>query len=337
MKTAKKEAEPTIQHQFIKKLKEMVPPTVSLADELADILNVSTDSAYRRLRGETAISLDEAYTICSKYSISIDSVFSAKGDTVTFNYTHLTESSRNFEKYLQGILDTLKKVNSFEKKRIIYAAEGVPLFHSLKDDKHAAFKLFYWQRSVMNVPELQSQKFDTEMISAEIKQLGKKIFQTYVSIPSIEIWTPETVITSLKQVEFYFESGAFKSKEDALDIINEIKKMIEWIQRSAEKETKHENGLTDPGSFSLYNSELVIGTNCIHVNTGDHNFSTISFNTMNSLTTGNQVFCDEVEHWVKNLIKKSELISGTAEKQRYKFFSKVFKSIDASLERVKNA
>jgi hypothetical protein len=333
---AKAAAENLIQSQFIKKLKEMVPPTVSLADEMADILEVSTDSAYRRLRGETAISLDEAYRICSKYSISIDSVFSAKGDTVTFNYTHLTDSHEQFFKYMTGIYETIKKINSFPKKKMIYAADQVPMFHSLHDEKLAAFKYFYWQRSVMNVPELQSEKFDLNIIPAELMQLGKKIFNLYTSIPSIEIWSEDTIMTPCRQVEFYFESGAFKCREDAIEIILRLKSMVEWLQKSAELENKDFAGRNPESSFALYNSDLVIGTNCIHINTGDYNFSYISFNTMNSLTTGNQVFCTEIEHWMRNLIQKSTLISGTAEKQRYRFFSQLHKSIDASIERIKN-
>jgi hypothetical protein len=57
---------------------------------------------------------------------------------------------------------------------------------------------------------------------------------------------------------------------------------------------------------------------------------------MNSLTTSNQQFCEEIEHWTKNLIKKSTLISGIAEKQRFQFFSKAYKAIDLSIERIKN-
>jgi hypothetical protein len=186
------------------------------------------------------------------------------------------------------------------------------------------------------VADYQSEKFHFDVVPKEMLQLGKKIYNLYQTIPSTEIWTEDTIHTSLKQVEFYLESGAFKNKEDAVTINREIKKVVEWMQKCAENENKDFDGHSPEGSFSLYNSELVIGTNCIHINTNDYNFSYISFNTFNSLTTGNQVFCSEIEHWMRNLIKKSTLISGTAEKQRYRFFNTLYKTIDASLERIKN-
>jgi hypothetical protein len=42
----------THQEQFIHILKELVPGNVSLANEIASVLNISMDSTYRRLRGE---------------------------------------------------------------------------------------------------------------------------------------------------------------------------------------------------------------------------------------------------------------------------------------------
>jgi hypothetical protein len=112
--------------------------------------------------------------------------------------------------------------------------------------------------------------------------------------------------------------------------------MTNWLRKCAESENKDFENKSPESSFALYNSELDIGTNCIHVNTGDYKFSYISFNTMNSLTTGNQVFCTEIELWMRNLIQKSILISGTAEKQRYRFFNQAQKAIDESLEKLKN-
>jgi hypothetical protein len=55
---------------------------------------------------------------------------------------------------------------------------------------------------------------------------------------------------------------------------------------------------------------------------------------MNSLNTSNSEFCEETEHWVKNIIKKSTLISGVAEKQRYQFFNKLNNAIDNCEQRL---
>ena len=58
---------------------------------------------------------------------------------------------------------------------------------------------------------------------------------------------------------------------------------------------------------------------------------------MNSLTTNNTEFCEETEHWVHNLERKSNLISGVSEAQRYQFFNTMFKSIDSFIDKISHA
>lgn len=325
-----------MQEVFIKHLKNIVPANVSLVDDIADILKISNDSAYRRLRNETELSLDETYKICKHYRISADNIFSNQAHSVTCNYIKLTDSADNFESYLMGLQSQLKQITKSENARIIYAAEEVPIFHSFHSEKLAAFKLFYWQRSVLNVTEYQTKKFDWDVIPEKQLQLAKEIHDTYLQIQSNEIWTNDTIQTTIKQIEYYFESGAFKEKEDAITVLKELKVMVQAINRYAESENKNERNNSHVVPFNLYNSDLVIGTNCIHVNMDGGFYSYISFNTLNSLTTSNHQFCEEIEHWMKNLIKKSTLISGIAEKQRFQFFNKIYKAIDQSIEGIKN-
>ena len=203
-------------------------------------------------------------------------------------------------------------------------------------EKLAAFKLFYWQRSVLNINKYQNKKFDWDVVSNKQLEIAKDIYTLYLKVPSTEIWTIDTIQTTVKQIEYYFESGAFKEKDDAISVLNELKIMAQSINEYAELETKNTRSNQKIPPFNLYNSDLVIGTNCIHVNIDGGIYSYISFNTLNSLTTANQQFCEEIEHWMKNLIKKSTLISGVAEKQRFQFFNKIYKGIDLAIEKIKN-
>src|SRR3954470_5356462 len=109
LKAAKAEA--GIQGHFITRFKQVLPPGVGLAEEIADVLDVSIDSAYRRIRGETELTIEEVYKISKKYEISLDEVFSNQNDTVTFSYTKLTDSEKNFEAYLNRLLTHLVTLN----------------------------------------------------------------------------------------------------------------------------------------------------------------------------------------------------------------------------------
>lgn len=322
-----------IQNQFIGRFKEVLPPGVGLAEEIADVLGVSTDSAYRRIRGETELTIEEVYKISKKYTISIDDVFSNQNDTVTFSYTKLTDSEENFEIYLNRLLTHLKTMKKFENRKIYYVAEEIPIFYSFFSKKLTEFKLFYWQRSVLNIPEYQQKKFDWNVVPQKLVDIAHNSYNEYLTVPSSEIWTAETVLTGLKQIQFYFDSGIVSTIQ-ATELLTEYRAMIDMILKNAENSRKNISDKTE--TYFLYNSEVVLGTNCIYVIMGEAKYSYISFNTMNSLTTNNPQFCEETEHWVRNLEKKSTLISGVSEKQRYQFFSSMYKHIDECLQRIKS-
>jgi hypothetical protein len=56
---------------------------------------------------------------------------------------------------------------------------------------------------------------------------------------------------------------------------------------------------------------------------GDSKVLYLTHNTLNKIVTVNREFCDATERWIQNLIKKSNLISGVSEKQRFQFFNRM--------------
>jgi hypothetical protein len=213
-------------------------------------------------------------------------------------------------------------------------ADEVPMFYAFHSAKLSDFKLFYWQRSVLNVPDYQQKKFEWGLIPEKITALAYDCFKEYMNIPGVEIWTSETILTNIKQIQFYYDSGIV-SRQHALELLQENRKMIDMVQKNAESGRKQVSDKAE--TFSLYNSDVILGTNCIYVTMGDSKYSYISFNTLNSLTTNNPEFCDETEHWIRNLERKSTLISGVSEKQRYQFFSRIHQYLDAGAERISSS
>ncbi len=305
-----------------------------MAEELSDLLGISIDSAYRRIRGETELTIDEAYRITRKYPLSIDDVFGEGGDSVTFSYTPLTNSAEHFSQYLKRILQHLKQMNACSEKKLYYVAEEMPLFYSFCSPIFTDFKLFYWQRSVLNCPEYQVPVYTRGLVPPALVEVAHQCYSEYLTIPSVEVWTDLTVLTGLRQIGFYYDTGVV-DKETALVLLGEYRKTIELVQRTAEDGRKNPSDASE--TYRMYSSDLVLGTNCIFIIAEGTTLSFISFNTLNSLGTPNAAFNAETEHWMRNLEKKSTLISGIASKQRYQFFSSMFRKIDEQIERTKNS
>lgn len=315
------------QQLFINRIKQSFPATHSLVDELSDLLELSTDSAYRRIRGETAFTLDEIIKICNAYRISFDTFCAQEIGSVNFNYSVLPDQQSGMVDYLQRILTDMKTIDHAPEKEIIYAAEDIPIFHHFKFPELAAFKFFYWMKSVMNAKELEGKKYDPALVAPEIFELGKQILEIYKRVPSIEIWSERTIISIVKQIEYYHEAGLFSKKGEAMRICDVLNSALENICTQAEKTSKADVAGLE-GNYTLYFSDVEVGNNCILVNIPGIKRVYLQYHTFNNMITTNGIFCNETELWMKGLMKKSTLISGVSEKQRNKYFIKAKDQIE---------
>ena len=73
-----------IQSSFLEQIRSKLAPNLSFVDELAELLSISRDSAYRRIRGETVLSLDEVAVLTKHFSVSVDDFLSPSNDRVSF-------------------------------------------------------------------------------------------------------------------------------------------------------------------------------------------------------------------------------------------------------------
>src|SRR5512146_2238486 len=106
----------SIQEYLFRRIKEKLPVEASLADVVAELLHVSNDSAYRRIRGETPLILEEAKILCEAFSISLDQMLNNKENTISFTAFNLNNENYSFKSYLKDILHNLKRVASVDQK-----------------------------------------------------------------------------------------------------------------------------------------------------------------------------------------------------------------------------
>ncbi len=322
------------QLKFLDHVKKIIPRNVSLVDELADLLKISNDSAYRRLRGETSLSYEEISLICSQYKISFDALNETSNDVVNFKYQELEETQEDFGMWFNSIKDDLRGslATSAGEKHLTYTAQGIPIFHYFKYKLLTAFKLHYWMRTILNVPEFQEHKFIPEEVQNDLIKSAFQFHFAYKHVPSTEIWTDTTVTGVIQQIKFYWESGVFKSEEDALNICNELREVLNMVEHEAQlgyKEIFHENKTKERGApFFLYFSEIEFENNCIMLESGDIKTVYLGHLSFRSIKTNHINYCNETYLWLNNLKKKSHLISGTSETTRYKFFKRCHRKLD---------
>jgi len=65
----------SIREIFINSLRQNTPKNVSLIEEVAMVLNINYDAAYRRINGKTTISIEEAILLAKHFNISLNNLF----------------------------------------------------------------------------------------------------------------------------------------------------------------------------------------------------------------------------------------------------------------------
>jgi hypothetical protein len=320
----------SVQSSFLEQVKKSLSPNVSLADEIAEILNISRDSAYRRIRGETVLSLDEAKLLCTKFGVSLDLVLGIESGVIPFRHLLVNNQPETFERWLKSMLENLELIEKYSgTKEIVYTAKDVPVFHYFRYPELCAFKMFFWMKSVLNYPELQSKKFSSALIRNELCALGRKIAAVYNKVPSVELWSDETTNVTLKQLEFYQESGFFTTSADAVAIFEQYVQMLHDIKEYAAQ------GYKQPDvPFTLYKNEILIADNTVLYKMDAKKTVYISHNITELLMTKHEKFSQQTEGFINNLQNRSVLISTTGEKERNKFFNRMEEKIEIVKKRI---
>ena len=318
------------QLDFLEQVKSRIPSSSSLVSELSSVLNINTDRAYRRIRGETVLTMDEIIALCNRFGLSFDSVISRYSGSVAFRYSKMSRTEEEFRTYLEGLLEGLKKLRKAEDPKITYTAEDIPIFYHFGYPSIAAFKIFYWLKSVSGYKAFEKEKFTSEIIHPDLIELCRNIFVEYLHVPSIEIWSESSMNSLIKQMEYYSGSGQFASKEEAFRVYEEIQTEINDIERMAQMGSKlcKLNIQDEKENLEMYFSEIEIGNNCILTRANNIQQVYIRHYTFNSMFTSHPIFLEDTEGWIRNLLMKSVPISRLSEKHRYQYFRMLRKQLD---------
>lgn len=318
------------QTRFVEYLKSSVPDHVLLANELAEMLNISKDSAYRRLRDETPLTIDEAMVICDRFKIDLTGFFEYKYQTIPFKFSKLYSGQKDLFSYFDSI-NQIMELGLTKGAKVTFAAEDIPVFHHFQYPKLAGFKIFYWQKAVLNDENLIGHKYKLSLIHPTLLDKATQTIEKYNQMDSEEIWTVDSIHSTLSQILYFAESGQFDSNDYALEVLDEVQLMVDDLMKKAERSSKT---MDDRKNFVLYNSEVRIGNNSIYIQSETSSRVFISHNTFNSISTDNVSFCEETGLWMQNLIRKSTPINDVSEKHRFQFFRSLFNKIEETRKKV---
>lgn len=328
----------TYQTQFFELVRERVGNNEMLVDTLSELLNCSKDSAYRRIRGTTELSLNDSIKIANHFGIALSTLSAQNDQSVIFQKSSFINSIENFKNYLLQSLGQLKRIQQYENHRLIYQAKDLPIYYQFRFPKLAAFKIYVWLKSVYGLDYFDGMSFNPQLIPADLLQLTKELWETYSQINSTEIWNDSTILSMVNQLEYYYEAGLLSSKEEALQICDDFQEMMKMVYKQAlsGKKAHHSNPEEHTkANYEMYYHEILIMDNHILAEL-DQNQTVyfIPYAGLNYLNTKDPGLNLKMKEYLEGQTKKSSLISNSSEKERNKFFIRIKNRIDQLKNRI---
>ncbi|MFN8155680.1 MAG: hypothetical protein U0Y08_15660 [Bacteroidia bacterium] len=313
-----------VQQALFQRVKAQLPEHLSLPEELASLLGVSADSAYRRIRGEKMMDLNELVLVCSRFKISLDSLLAGSKNAYLFHGELVNEKNYSFRDWLLSITGQLQLMLQGPAPELIFQAKDLPVFHFFQIPELAAFKYFFWQKSFMQFSAYEKRKFSQDEADPEIMALGRNVYLAYKSIPCSEIWTADIIHSTLRQISLYRQSGVFRDEKEASIIYDALLELVGHLESEAESACKFvygEKAKLNDARYSLYINEVFIGDNAIYLTNGKKPFVYLNHTGINYIGTTDEQFCAHIENSFNHIMRKSTIISGVGEKERLRFFN----------------
>lgn len=312
-----------IQQQLFQLIKTKLPAEASVADEVAKLLNISSDSAYRRLRAEKQITFEELYLLCNNYRISADQLMNIQTGAFMFQGNFLNPQTYRYDAYLTGVMHTMAYYASFSHKEFYYLCKDAPLFHHWFCRDYAAFKYFVWMGTLIYFPEFRNRKIKLEEYTDELWDIGQKILGYYSQLNVTEIWNLECLNSTLHQIQYLRDTGKFDTDSDVLKVYEALEKYLDHIEEQAK--LGYQFDPNDPekkkmGKYEMYFNEIVILDNSMVTVLDNSKMAVVPHTVINYMMTRDIGFCEYHYQYVHNLMRRSTQISEVSEKERGRFF-----------------
>jgi hypothetical protein len=298
---------------------------VKLSGEIEETLELDASAVYRRINGTTELKPHELCILCSKYNISMDKILNYSfGHDSSFKYLALDSiSNDSCMQYLQQLLKMLPGLSSADME-FFFTASDIPFYYFQKYTELLGFKMYdlYNRQGNQFIPY---KDFCKQLDQDTIISLYMRISESYMQIPSTEIWCDNTISGILKSLKHYYITGSFENKDIVLFMLQQLSELITEVEKDADSGKRTDRQTL----FKLYiNTVADVPNNVMLLRNGDKFSCDIRLITANSLFTDDKNICSAAHKEINDLISKSILISGRLRQQRCQFFQNIRDKIE---------
>jgi hypothetical protein len=286
--------------------------TIKMAKEVATLLNISSNVIYDRINAKKLLNIEELHLMSRHFKINIDDLISPH--VTGFQLGSIQKQPDSFDDFLLRILTDLRKLAHIKDCEIIYVANETPFSYYLFHPNLILFKMYVWGRTVWEMKDLQSQKFNAERLNhSETTLLIDELSELYITFPTTEFWNINMLDTTINQIRHCLECDLFENPSDALLIIEEVEMMVAQMEETAKSNKKNKLGAS-----MIHHNELIQNSTIILVNSDKLKAVYFIYDSPNFMISYSDLTFKHTFNYYEKI--KSSSFNLNEERQRIRFF-----------------
>jgi len=301
---------------------------IPLSEVVSELLDVSRNTAYRKIRGEINVSVNEMEILTNHFNADLNkAAYKTNTHDLFVKRVPNISNIKSLEQYLEQLNIQLTNLSQRGTGDIYIAARDLPFFHAFQQEELSSFKLSVWLRSFTMTNENQGA---LPNIPRTLTEAAKDVSNVYFSLPVTEIWNYETISNTIQQVQ-YFRSAGFINMQRAQRILEDL----QWVLRSFKRRASRREASPDLVKGDLYHCDYSMFNNVALSNSGGKKIAYIGVSDLRFMETDDPAVTNDVLQSFKRHLQMGKLISGSAEKDREAFFNAHFLQVEKAVDNLK--
>ena len=310
-------------------------------ETLSETLHISKSAVYKRLSGETMLSLDDLVRLMQRFDFSFDELVFPKKREMGFLFPFRDKGIRSFFDYLQPLKQFVLAANQLPELKVQYATNEFHFFFYLHDPDLTYFKFFMFAKNVWYIPAYRERSFSLQDFREWVlmEEDVKLILKSYYQISNVEIWNGNVLNNTLNQIKYALKSGLFAKPEEAIVLCDKLEKMIHHVEKMAELGKKFLPGQSpdqELARIDMYVNEITHTSNLLLLTSPRLSQIYFAFDNPNYIVSDDPELIEYTIDWFERIKRNALPISASANRHRLAFFGQIRKQIDTTRQVIEN-
>ena len=306
--------ETELNKRIVENVLKYIPKSRKPVIFLVNALNISRESAYRRIRGEIPFTVEELIALATRLDFSIDSIYDQEKQNQTFfDFLRIKRNNADYFLIMLKKYGELLEKMSYDKKIEVMMAFNTfppPFYASFPN----LFKFVYYMWLHQEKDIYRNTPYSEVTLPSEAVIFQKKSKVNLIrGSEAVLILDTNIFLNLIKEIHFFYQRKLLTNEE--LHLLKEdTKHLIEQYEKIVQ------TGYYGFTKVQLYLSSLCVNSNTVYYNNGNNVEPFFWIFTVNPVVIQNSGIVSIQLKWLNALKRRSALITQSNEIMQADFF-----------------